>query len=169
MKEYEQKLNSIDTSALTEKMYYDYRILQNAIKLEIFNFEDMQIYKKNPMTYAGMIDANMYIKRNFAPIEKRISAIIAIENLAPQEFEDAKANLEDSLAKPYVDMAILIAKGSVSFLSSDLVTALKDVKNDTLMASFKASNKKAMDALNDYVSWLQKEKLPRTHKSLCHW
>jgi uncharacterized protein (DUF885 family) len=163
LKDYVQKLDGIDSSALTEKMYYDYRILKNAIKAEIFNFEDLQIYIKNPMTYAGIIDANTYIKRNFAPIEKRLSAIIAMENLAPQEFEYAKANLQDSLAKPFVDMAILVASGSVSFLSNDLVTALKEVKNDTLMAAFTASNKKAIDAIRGYISWLQKEKLPKAH------
>jgi uncharacterized protein (DUF885 family) len=163
LKEYDQKLDALDTSALSEKMYYDYRILRNAIKAEIFNFEDMQVYTKNPMTYAGMIDANMYIKRNFAPLEDRVRAIIAMENLAPQEFEDAKSNLQDSLAKPFVDMAIRIAQGSASFLSKDLVIALKDVKNDTLMASFKVSNKKTMDAINGFVVWLQKEKLPKAH------
>ena len=163
LKEYDLKLNAIDTGSLSEKMYYDYRILKNAVKTEIFNFEDLQDYTKNPMTYAGMIDANMYIKRNFAPIENRIRAIIAIENLAPRDFDDAKANLQDSLAKPYVDMAILIAKGSASFLSNDLVTALKDVKDDSLMASFKVSNKKAINAINGFVDWLQKEKLPKAH------
>jgi uncharacterized protein (DUF885 family) len=115
------------------------------------------------MTYAGSIDANMYIKRSFAPVENRIKSIIAIENQAPVFFTNAKTNLDDSLAKPYIDLAIQIAKGSASFLGNDLKTALKDVKNDTLMASFNASNKKAIDAINGFVSWLQKEKLPKAH------
>jgi uncharacterized protein (DUF885 family) len=163
LKEYDQKLGAIDTAALSQKMYYDYRILKNAIKTEIFNIEDIQSYTKNPMTYAGMIDANMYIKRNFAPIEDRVKSIIAIENQAPQQYENAKANLQDSLAKPYIDMALLVAKGSASFLSGDLVTALKSVKDDSLMASFKTANKKALDAVNGFVNWLQKEKLPKAH------
>ncbi len=163
LKEYDQKLSAIDTAALSEKMYYDYQILRNAIKTEIFNFEDIQSYTRNPMTYAGMIDANTYIKRNFAPIADRVRSIIAMENQAPQQFENAKANLQDSLATPFINMAVLIAQGSASFLSNDLVTALKDVKDDSLMASFKVSNKKAIDAVNGFVSWLQKEKLPKAH------
>ena len=163
LKSYEQKLDTMDSASLSVKMFYDYRILKNAIKLDIFNIRDLQIYNKNPMTYAGIVDANMYIKRNFAPLEQRVSAIISMEKLAPQQFEYAKANLQDSLAKPYIDMAMLIAKGSVSFLATDLVSALKEVKNDTLMASFASSNKKAIAALDDFVSWLQKEKLPKAH------
>jgi len=110
-----------------------------------------------------MIDANLYIKRNYAPLEKRIRAIIAMENLAPKEYENAKSNLQDSLAKPYIDMAIQIAQGTSAFLGKDLITALKEVKNDTLMEQFKVSNKTAINAINGFVSWLQKEKLPKAH------
>ncbi len=163
LKDYEQKLESLDTSALSEKMFYDYRILKLAIESEIFRTEDLKIYTLNPMTYAGLIDVNIYISRNFAPIENRIRSIIAIENQAEQQFDYAKANLVDSLAKPYVETAIQVAKGSATFLSSDLVIALKDVRNDSLMTAFKASNKKAIDAINGYVSWLEKEKLPKVH------
>ena len=163
LKDYNQKLESLDSSALSEKMFYDYRILKLAIESEIFKIEDLKIYTLNPMTYAGLIDVNIYISRNFAPIEDRIRSIIAIENQAEQQFDYAKANLADSLGKPYVETAIQIAKGSVTFLSSDLVIALKDVKNDSLMNAFKASNKKAIEAINGYISWLEKEKLPKVH------
>ena len=163
LKDYEQKLEAIDTSALSAKMFYDLRILKLAIKAEIFGIEDVNKYAVNPMVYAGMIDINIYISRNFAPIEDRLKSIIAIENQAQQEFDYAKTNLQDSLAKPYVETAIKVAKGSASFLGNELVIALKDVKNDSLMSLFKESNKKAIDAINDFVSYLEKEKLPKVH------
>jgi uncharacterized protein (DUF885 family) len=163
LKEYGRKLSALDTRALSSKMFYDLRILKDAIHAEIYNIEDFGKFTKNPMSYAGLIDVNTYLKRNFAPLENRIRSIIAIENQAPREFDFAKANLQDSLARPYIELAIQIAKGSVSFLGNDLVAALKDVKNDSLMTSFKSSNKKAMDAINGYVSWLEKEKFPKAH------
>jgi uncharacterized protein (DUF885 family) len=163
LKYYEQKLEAIDTNALSAKMFYDLRILKLAIKAEIFGIEDLNKFAVNPMTYAGLIDINIYISRNFAPIEDRIKSIIAIENQAQQQFDYAKANLQDSLAKPYVETAIKIAKGSASFLGNELVVALKDVKNDSLMNIFKESNKKAIDAINGFASYLEKEKLPKVH------
>jgi uncharacterized protein (DUF885 family) len=163
LKDYGQKLDAIDTSTLSAKMFYDLRILKLAIKAEIFNMEDLNRYAVNPMAYAGIIDVNIYISRNFAPIEQRVKSIIAIENQAQQQFDYARANLRDSLAKPYVETAIKIAKGSIAFLSTELVAALKDVKNDSLISAFKESNKKAIDALNGFVSYLEKEKLPKAH------
>lgn len=163
LKDFDQKLSAMDTTSLSAKSFYDFRILRSAINNEIFNFEDMGTYDKNPMTYAEAVDISIYIKRDFAPIEDRIKSIIAIENNAPQVFAAAKVNLKDSLPKPYVETAIEIAQGSVSFLSGDLKVALKDVKNDTLMKAFNAANKTAIDAINSYADWLQKVKLPKAN------
>jgi uncharacterized protein (DUF885 family) len=161
LKDFDKKLAAIDTASLSTTGFYDFRILRSAIKNEIFGFEDLGEFTKNPMTYAGAVDVSIYVKRNFAPIEKRVKSIIAIEKQAPAIFVAAKANLKDSLAKPYIETAIEVAKGSTAFLSGDLVKALKDVKNDTLMASFNAANKVAINAVNDFVDYLKKEKLPK--------
>ncbi len=163
VKESDRKLSLIDTATLSKRMFIDYRMLRNQIHADLYYFEDLHAPQTNPMNYAGAIDANIYIKRNFAPIEKRIQSIISIENAAPDYFENAKSNLRDSLAKPFIDLAIQIARGSTSFLQNDLMTALKDVKNDSLMTSLKASNKKAIDAVNGFADWLQKDRLPKAH------
>jgi uncharacterized protein (DUF885 family) len=165
LKDFDQKLSGTDTASLSPKMFYDFRILRSAIKNDIFAFEDIDAYHKNPMTYAGAIDVSIYVKRNFAPIEDRIRSIIAIEKNAAQIFAAAKANLKDSLAKPYVQTAIEVAHGSADFLKGDLKTALKDVKNDTLMKSFNSANQAAISAVNDFATWLEKEKLPKATNS----
>ena len=118
---------------------------------------------KNPMTYAGVLDVNIYIKRNFAPLEARLRSIIAIEKQAPKVIAAAKANLEASLAKPFIETAIEVADGSADFLSKDLVEALKEVKNEQLLTEFKAVNQRAIGELRSYVTWLKGEKLPKAH------
>ncbi|SHM53255.1 DUF885 domain-containing protein [Mucilaginibacter sp. OK098] len=161
LKDFDQHLAATDTASLSTQAFYDFRILRSAIKNEIFTFEDMGTYDKNPMTYANAIDVSIYVKRDFAPIEDRVKSIIAIEKNAANVFIAAKANLKDSLAKPYVQTAIEIARGSTDFLGGDLKIALKDVKNDSLMKVFNATNKTAIAAINGFADWLQKEKLPK--------
>jgi len=165
LKDFDEKMNTADTTSLSPKMFYDFRILHSAIKQEIFSFEDMAEFTKNPMTYAGAFDVSVYVKRNFAPLTDRLKSIIAIEKYAPQLYADAKANLNDTLPKPYVETAIQIAQGSASFLNGDLKIALKDVKDDTLMAAFNKVNQAAIDAINGYATWLQKEKLPKANNN----
>lgn len=165
LKDYDKKFSEIDSASLSTKEYYDWKLLRSNIKNELFSFEDLKVYNKNPMTYAGAIDVNIYVKRNFAPIEQQIKSIIAIENEAPKFYEDAKANLQDSLALPHIQLAIQIARGSASFLKKDLLVALKDVKNDSLMKAFNSANTKAIDAINDYADFLEKEKLSKANKN----
>ncbi|MBP8157845.1 MAG: DUF885 family protein, partial [Flavobacterium sp.] len=163
LKDYDKKFSEIDSASLNTKQYYDWKLLRSNIKNELFSFEELKVYTINPMTYAGAIDVNIYVKRNFAPIEQQIKSIIAIENEAPKLYEAAKANLQDSLALPHIQLAIEIARGSASFLGKDLLVALKDVKNDSLMKAFNVANTKAIAAINDYAEFLEKEKLGKAN------
>ena len=165
LKTFERRLGALATTDLSPEASYDYRILRGAIKREIFGFEQMQIYSRNPMTYAGVLDVSIYIKRNFAPLQERVRWISAILNQAPNIFAAARANLADSLPGPQIETAIDQAKGAADFLSKDLVAALKDVKNETLMAEFDAANQRAIDELHGYVAYLKEQKLPKANES----
>ena len=165
LKKYDRILNEFDTSSLSPRMYYDFRILHHAIKNEIFDFDEMESYSMNPMTYAGGMDVSIYLNRNFAPLEERLKSIINIENSAPVFFSVAKSNLADSLAKPLIETAIQIANGSAEFLGSDLIVALEEVENDSLMGVFKTANDKAISELKSFAEYLEKEKLPKSHNN----
>ena len=78
LKQFDEKLAALKSSLLSPWAFYDFRILQAAIKSDRFKFEAMQSYTKNPMTYADVIDVNIYIKRDFAPLEARVQSIIEI-------------------------------------------------------------------------------------------
>jgi uncharacterized protein (DUF885 family) len=163
LKKYDQLLHNFDTTSLRPKAYYDFRILQCGIKRELFNFEVTGIYTKNPMTYAGAMDLSVYIKRNFAPLRDRLKAVIAIEKAAPVFFATAKSNLADSLAQPYIETAIQIARGFTDFFNSDLKMAFRELGKDSLMTVFDNVNHKAILELNAFITWLEKEKLPKAH------
>ena len=62
------------------------------------------------MIYARAADVNVYIKRNFAPLEDRVRSIVAIESQVPNIIIAAKTNLDPVLPKPYVELAIQIAQ-----------------------------------------------------------
>jgi uncharacterized protein (DUF885 family) len=163
LKDFDQQLSTIDTAALSQRMFYDYRILQMSIRDEMFGFEDYKYYYLNPMPYAGAIDVNTYIKRDYAPLEERLKYIIASEKKIPAIFAAAKENLLDSLPRTFVETAKSIAEGSIDFLKGDLQLAVKEVKNDSLLKEFKQANDSAIAATNDFINWLDKEKLPRVN------
>ena len=161
LRRFDDRLNKFDLAKLSPRAAIDLRLLQAAIKKELFLTHDMAIYEQNPMTYASAIDVNVYVKRKYAPIEDRVRSIIVVENQAPNIMIAAKTNLADVLPKPYVELAIQIARGSSDFLKTNLIDALAELKDESLRATFMQANRRAATALADYAAWLEKEKLPK--------
>src|SRR5439155_17023063 len=130
---------------------------------EIFGFDQMRVHSRNPMIYAGAIDVNIYIKRDFAPLGERVRSIIAVLDDAPAIMAAARANLAASLPRPEIETAIEQANGAADFLAKGLVATLINMPNQTLLAEFNAANEIAIDVLRDYARYLKEEKLPKAN------
>src|SRR5438270_10110888 len=161
LKRFEDRLQKFELNKLSQRQSIDLRILQAAIRNEIFQREAMAIYERNPIVYARAADVNIYIKRNFAPLEDRVRSIVAIESQIPNILIAARTNLDEKLPKPFVELAIQIARGSADFLKKDLVAAVSGLKDEQLRVAFQAANRKAARALSDYATWLEREKLAK--------
>ena len=161
LRRFDDRLRKFDADKLTSRQSIDLRILQAAIKKELFQMQDMSVFERNPMTYARAADVSVYIKRNFASLEDRVHSIAVIESQVPNIIIAAKTNLNDVLPKPYVELAIKIAKGSSDFLKQNLVAAVAELKDERIRAEFQNSNRRAAVALADYAAWLEREKLPK--------
>jgi uncharacterized protein (DUF885 family) len=161
LRRFDDRLGKFDIAKLGPRPAIDLRLLQAAIKKELFFIHDLAIYDHNPMTYARAIDVGVYAKRKYAPIEDRVRSIIVVENQAPNIMIAAKTNLAEVLPKPYVELAIQTARGASEFLKKDLIDGLADLKDETLRAAFLQSNRRAATALTEYAAWLEKEKLPK--------
>jgi uncharacterized protein (DUF885 family) len=161
LRRFDDRLAKFDPAKLSLRQSVDLRILQSAVKRDLFEMQDMSIFERNPMVYARAGDVNVYIKRNFAPLEDRVRSLIAIESQIPNILIAARTNLDEKLPGPFVELAIQIAKGSADFLKKDLVAAVSGLKDEQLRVAFQAANRKAAIALNDYATWLEREKLPK--------
>ena len=161
LRRFDDRLAKFDPAKLSPRQSIDFRILQAAVKRELFEMQDMSVFERNPMVYARAGDVNVYIKRNFAPLEDRVRSLVAIESQIPNILIAARTNLDEKLPKPFVELAIQIARGSADFLRKDLVAAVSGVKDEQLRVAFQVANRKAANALSDYATWLEREKLPK--------
>ena len=161
LRRFDDRLTKFDPGELSPRQSIDLRILQAAVKKELFEIQDMSVFERNPMVYARAADVNVYIKRNFAPLEDRVRSLVAIESQIPNILVAARTNLGDVLPKPYVELAIQIARASSDFLKKDLVAAVAGLKDEQVRVAFQEANRKAASALTDYAAWLEREKLPK--------
>jgi uncharacterized protein (DUF885 family) len=163
LRRFDDRLSKFDPAKLSPRQSIDLRILQAAVKKDLFQMQDMSVFERNPMVYARAADVNVYIKRNFAPLEDRVRSLVAIESQIPNILIAARTNLNEVVPKPYVELAIQIARGSADFLKKDLVAAVSGLKDQQLRGAFHEANRKAANALNDYAAWLEREKLPKAN------
>jgi uncharacterized protein (DUF885 family) len=161
LRRFDDRLAKFDPGKLSPRQSIDLRILQAAVKKDLFEMQDMSVFERNPMVYARAADVNIYIKRNFAPLEDRVRSLVAIESQIPNILIAARTNLNEVVPRPYVELAIQIAKGSAEFLKKDLVAAIGNLKDEQLRGAFHEANRKGANALNDYAAWLEREKLPK--------
>ncbi len=136
LRRFDDRLNKFDPTKLSPRQSIDLRILQAAVKKELFQMQDLSVFERNPMVYARAADLNIYVQRNFAPLEDRVRSIIAIESEVPNILIAARTNLNEVLPKPYVELAIQIARGSSDFLKKDLPAAIAGLKDEQLRAAF---------------------------------
>jgi uncharacterized protein (DUF885 family) len=161
LRRFEDRLRKFEPEELNARNGIDLRILQAAIANELFEFQDVHKFERNPMTYAHCADLNIYIARNFAPLKDRVRSLTAIELQIPNILIAGKTNLESVLPKPHIELAIQIARGSADFLRKDMVAAVDAAKDQEVRGNFLDANRKAANALSDFATWLEKEKLPR--------
>jgi uncharacterized protein (DUF885 family) len=161
LRRFDDRLAKFDPSKLSPRQSIDLRILQAAVKKELFQMQDMSIFERNPMVYARAADLNIYVQRNFAPLEDRVRSLAAIESQIPNILIAARTNLNDVLPKPYVQLAIQIARGASDFLKKSLPAAVTGFKDEQVRVAFQDANRRAANALSDYAGWLEREKLPK--------
>lgn len=165
LKNFAARLGDLNTSQLSARAFYDYRILRASIQREIFGFEDMGVFTLNPMTYAGAVDVNIYIKRDFAPLPERVRSVISVLGRTPAVMAAARSNLVESLPRPQVEVAIQEADGAADFLAKDVVTAVKDLKDEALRLEFDKANQVGIAEFKAFSEWLRKERLPKANEN----
>ena len=77
------RLEGIDPAKLSAPSALDYQLLLLGTKNGLFQIEEMGFIDHNPMSYAGAFDANIYLKRDYAPLADRLRSLVAVERQGP--------------------------------------------------------------------------------------
>ena len=161
-----ERLGRIDRAALTGDAVFDVRVLENAIRAELLELEEVREWRRNPMVYNGVIvyGLSSLSSREFAPVEERMRSLMARMAAIPTVIASAKANLAD-VPRPWAEQTVRDTRGTVSYLRKDLTAALQaqglSRVEPPLREQFEAARKKAEAEVEDFARWLEKDLLPR--------
>jgi uncharacterized protein (DUF885 family) len=160
-----QRLLAFDRAKLPFDDQIDAAALEGEIRSTLLDLETLRTWENNPMRYAGVAGnaVNDLLKRDFAPKAERLRSITARLSAVPALCAAGKANLKNP-PKEFTTLAIRMAKGSVGFLEGGLAAWAKEASagDAALAASFADANGKAVAALKDFGTWLEKDLAPRS-------
>ena len=161
---YEQKIAAIDPAALDAGVAADRDILLNSIKSTLLTLEVIRPWEKNPDNYSSGITGSIFVlmSRDYAPVNTRLRAAVAREQLMPQVLAEARKNLKNP-PRIYTEIALEQIDGLVSFFQNDVPAAFKDATDPAVKAAFTKSNAAVVEALTAYGAWLKTDLLARSN------
>jgi uncharacterized protein (DUF885 family) len=161
------QLARINPSVLTQDARYDYLVLTSHARGQLLELQDIRMWQRDPNLYSrlSITGVDNILKRNYAPIEQRLDAVLAREREITRLLGEARANL-DQPPRIYTEIALAQARGSVDYFARTVPQLVERAGGVRLSAArraqFEATNQTAIEALRSYADWLERELLPRS-------
>jgi uncharacterized protein (DUF885 family) len=152
----------IDIDALNDNNKIDWMVMQHVYELFKFQIHEQRTFETNPDAF-DEIGGVLFIMltRDYAPIEKRIDAIVArLENL-PLYLEQFRTRFEKSKPVKLWTQIALESCQRIPSLLQFILNATRDMIPEELHARLKRSIEQLSEAVTEHLKWLE-NLLPRT-------
>jgi uncharacterized protein (DUF885 family) len=148
-------LEAIDPETLSPTERIERAAMRAAAGGELFNLADRELWRTNPMFYAGALDLSYYVSREYAPLEKRAAAAARLAARVPKYLETARANLAPQVPRTFVDTALLQVNGQIEFINTDVVEAFAALTDETVKLELAGSLEVMAQALQTHRAYLE--------------
>jgi uncharacterized protein (DUF885 family) len=166
LRDWLERLHSVDPELLPLDERLDHRVLDHAIRAELLELEEIRWWAKNPSLYVGTISGGVagLADRSFAPVEVRVEAILARQAGIPGVIQAARENLTEVPAL-WAGDAVSAARGTARYFRENLGPALEaqglDDAAAELRARFREGTAVAAAEMEAFAGWLEEDLLPR--------
>ena len=153
---------------LSTEARYDYLVTASHARAQLLELEDVRMWRRDPNLYNRLVSSSIdnILKRAYAPVERRLPAVLARERQIPRLLAEARANL-DNPPRLYTETAIAQAAGSVAFFERVVPQMFERAGGSQLdaarRAEFHEANTQATAALRGFREWLERDLLPRSN------
>jgi Bacterial protein of unknown function (DUF885) len=117
-----------------------------------------------PQYYSGGIDPDVYVSRNYAPLDQRMRAYTAYAKAVPGALEQIRKNLRTPMPKTFVAIGHTTFGGLVSFYEHDVPAIFASVKDEQLRKDFDEANAGAIRAMKATDEWFKTLEADATDK-----
>jgi len=148
------QISAVDPTTLEPRERFDRAYLLAVLDKDLFWIEKTQFPFSNPGWYLDQIDPDVYLSRNYAPLNVRMKSYIKYARGIPRLAAAIKENLKSPLPKTYVELGIAQFGGLADFYAKNIAAVFAAVSDPDLqkqMADADTNAAAAMNALKDYL------------------
>src|ERR1700761_4135935 len=149
------QLAAVDPKTLEPRERFDRDYLLAVVDKDLFWIEKTSFPFSNPGWYLGIIDPDVYLSRDYAPLDKRMKAYIKYAQGIPRIAAAIRQNLKSPMPKTYVELGIDQFGGLADFYSKNVAAVFASVSDPELQKQLKDANASAaaaMTGLKDYLT-----------------
>jgi hypothetical protein len=149
-------------ATLSERQRFERDYVASVIDGDLFWLESAEWPFRCPQFYADSIDPDVYVSREYAPLEQRLRAYTAYAKAIPAAVEQIRKNLRTPLPKTFVNIGHTTFGGLISFYQKDVPSIFASVKDEQLQKDFKEANGGAIKAMQDIDAWFKTQEATAT-------
>jgi hypothetical protein len=148
--------------SLDERQRFERDYLIAQIDKDLFWLESAEGPFKNPKFYGDPLDPNVYVSRDYAPLDMRLRAYTNYAKAVPAAAAQIQANLRTPLPRSFVDIGHTTFGGLASYYEKDVPTVFASVSDPKLQGDFHSANAAAIKAMKDLDAWFTKQEAGAT-------
>lgn len=148
------QIQAVDPATLQPRERFDREYLLAVVDRDLFWLETANYPSTNPYWYLGNIDPDMYLSRNYAPLDVRMKAYIRYAEGIPKMVSDIQANLVGPLPKTYVELGIADFGGFADFYAKDVAPVFASVSDPALQKRLADADNNAANAMGNLKNYL---------------
>ena len=151
---------SDDTLTAEHRFQRDYVLAQ--IDRDLYWLDKVKDPYRNPAWYINALDPDVYLSREYAPLEKREAAFIAYQKALPGIAANIRANLRTPMSKPLIEHGIAGFGGFAKFFKDDVPKVFASSTDPALAQELAAANAAAIKAMDELTDWLKAQRATAT-------
>jgi len=117
---------------------------------------------RNPLFYSSAVDPGVYVARDYAPLDRRLAACVALLRGVPGVLRAMRENLVLPLPRTHVSVALEVYGGLISYIERDVQQVFGASQDAPLKAELSAASAEAVAALREVVAYFEAQKAQAT-------
>ncbi|MFN2516307.1 MAG: DUF885 domain-containing protein [Pyrinomonadaceae bacterium] len=156
------RVKNFPDTALDDRQRFERDYIASIIDSDLFWLESAEWPSRSPQFYADAIDPDVYVSREYAPLDQRLRAYTAYARAIPIAVDQIRKNLRTPLPKTFVKIGHTTYGGLISFYEKNVPAIFASVKDEQLQKDFKESNDGAIKAMRDIDGWFRSQEATAT-------